>query len=287
MNNKNKNSIDQLFSEKLQNHTAKPRDLVWENLDKALAKKNGKSYTQYWALAAFLVFALGGTSLFFWNSSEEENLVIEQRVEKEMPLEVQKPKSNSEEKNTVEAIIIDEKEDDEIQQQNLVIAESAIQKKIKKMNPLSAKKEENKVKTSLNQEKKTISTTKKEEVATLQESKTAGKVSANGENADVQVSEISEKEEQTSTQKENLESVEVEVEVEQKEEVAVVLEEKQETKKAGVHLTIRLGTQAGGRDEGREELEAEERANKKTNLIGKVLKGAWKLKKEKELTRKK
>ena len=62
--------------------------------------------------------------------------------------------------------------------------------------------------------------------------------------------------------------------------------EKQETKKAGVHVTIRLGTQAGGRDEEREEIEAEENANKKTRLLGKVLKGAWNFKKEKKLGKK-
>ena len=271
MNNKNKNSIDQFFSEKLQNHSVKPRDLVWENLDKQLGKKKGKTSRKYWALGAlFSVFILGAGGIFFINPSEAENQVREQKTETVILSEVQKTSKNNEliasskTKENIEAIIVHKKEENKIQKNHSAIQTTIHTTKNKTIN-LSTKKEN---KTSKKQAVATLQTpVKKEEVVT-------------GETTEIPNSEELEdvnKEEIQKTAKNDESEAENALETNT---------EKQETKKAGVHVTIRLGTQAGGRDEEREEIEAEEKANKKSRLLGKVLKGAWNLKKEKKLGKK-
>lgn len=276
MNNKNKNSIDDLFSEKLQNHSVKPRDLVWENLDKALDKKKGKSYGKYWFLGTVLfALTLGGGTVFFWNSIEQENQVIGQNPKIEIQQEKQKIIDNLNSKNK-QKIVINKKEN---QKQNPAITTNKIYNTSKKAINLSTKEENKTIQTALNQEN--TKKEEKEEVATFQNSQTAEKAST--EQQDIE----------TQNKIQNLDSLQtlenLEGDIEKEEEITATVEtevEKQETKKAGVHLKIRLGTQAGGRDEEREEIEAEERANKKANLFGKVLKGAWNLKKEKQLGKK-
>lgn len=267
MNNKNKNSIDQLFSEKLQNHKVKPRDVVWENLDRELSKKNGKTYGKYWALMSlFFVMLLGSGTMFFWDATEQEKVVVEQEIKTNSLLGVQEIENNSELEKTIKLVIID-KQETKIQKNHSAITTNKVHKtKIKAIN-LSTKG----VKPTLNKNTSERTTKNKEEVATLQNSNTAEKSITNEDNIEIQNSEKQEI---------------LEGNIEKEEETTVILEEKQETKKAGVHLKIRLGTQAGGRDEEREEIEAEERANKKARLLTKVLKGAWNLKKEKQLGKK-
>jgi hypothetical protein len=272
MNNKNKNSIDQLFSEKLQNHSVKPRDLVWENLDKQLGKKKGGASRKYWALGALLLLSILGTGgVFFGNFSEQENQVKEQKTQIPILLEVQKTETNESStksaklKNNTQVVIVHKKEENKIEKNTSAIQTTTIHTTKKKAINLSTKKENKTIK------KQAVATpqtpVKKEEVVTDE------------------TSEIQNSEELEEASEEEIQKIAKNDESEA-ENALETNTEKQETKKAGVRVTIRLGTQAGGRDEEREEIEAEEQANKKSRLLGKVLKGAWNLKKEKKLGKK-
>ena len=243
MNNKNKNSIDQLFSEKLQNHSVKPRDLVWENLDKQLGKKKGGASRKYWALGALLLLSILGTGgVFFGNFSEQENQVKEQKTQIPILLEVQKTETNESStksaklKNNTQVVIVHKKEENKIEKNTSAIQTTTIHTTKKKAINLSTKKENKTIK------KQAVATpqtpVKKEEVVTDE------------------TSEIQNSEELEEASEEEIQKIAKNDESEA-ENALETNTEKQETKKAGVRVTIRLGTQAGGRDEEREEIEAE------------------------------